>query len=191
MDLLASEKGITVVGEASDGEGAVRIAHDDEPDVMVVDLRMSDVDGIEVTRRISRGRPSVSVVILTAHEDADFGSRAVQAGAKACVPKTAEDEELLQTLRMVAGGHTVLNADTLNGAEPSDPDAAMTAVALTARELEVLRLAARGLTNRQIGTHLGLSRETIKTHVVKIFRRLGVADRTEAVALAIRSGLLE
>jgi DNA-binding NarL/FixJ family response regulator len=191
VDLLASEKGITVVGEASDGESAVRIAHDDEPDVMVVDLRMSDVDGIEVTRRISSGRPSVSVVILTAHEDADFGSRAVQAGAKACVLKTAEDEELLQTLRMVAGGHTVLNADTLNGAEHSDPNAAMTDVALTARELEVLRLAARGLTNRQIGTHLGLSRETIKTHVVKIFRRLGVADRTEAVALAIRSGLLE
>lgn len=191
MDLLASEQDITVVGEASDGEGAVRIAHDDEPDVMVVDLCIADVDAIEVTRRISSGRPSVSVVILTAQEDADFGSRAVQAGAKACVLKTAEDEELLQTLRMVAGGHTVLNADTLNGTEPPDPDTATSDAALTARELEVLRLVARGLTNRQIGTHLGLSRETIKTHVEKTFRRLGVAHRTEAVALAIRSGLLE
>lgn len=187
VELLRSAEGITVVGEAGDGAGAFRIARDEDPDIIVVDLTMSDFDGLEITRQISERQPSVAMVILAPPSEAHHVRSAIEAGAKAYVLRTTPGEAVIATLRMVALGHVVLGGVISQALAKEQPAAPR----LSARELEVLRLLARGLTNKQIADRLDLSRETIKTHTERIFRRLGAGDRTEAVALGFRAGLLE
>jgi two-component system NarL family response regulator len=191
IDLLRSADGLAVVGEATDGQGACKIARDEDPDIMVVDLRMSDLDGFEVTRQIAARQPSVAVVLLAQREDAHEVSRAVEMGAKAYVLRTTPGQEVLETLRMVAQGHVVLDAGASQAFAERSPAVATDIPRLSTRELEVLHLLSGGLTNRQIAERLSLSRETVKTHVERVFRRLGAADRTEAVSLGFRTGLLD
>jgi len=191
VSLLRSKDGMAVVGEVADGVAAFELARDQQPDVMVVDLRLTDIDGFEVTRRISARRPSVAVVVVAPRDAASEAGQAIEAGARAYVFRTTPVEEVVETVRMVANGHVVLpGTATLAFVEPETQGRADTRP-VSPRELEVLELLAHGFTNRQIAERLFLSVETVKTHVERLFRRLGAADRTEAVALGFRAGLLE
>jgi DNA-binding NarL/FixJ family response regulator len=166
VQLLGSAGDMVVVGEAADGQEAMELAGSEagEPEVFLVDIRLPGIDSLEVTRRLSRQHPDVQGIILTAYEDPAYATEAVRAGAKAYVLKTAEGEEVLDTVRMVAHGHAVLDNsvwDALAGEGKSRGEQ----YGLTKREMEVLHLLGQGYRNRQIAESLGLSPTTVKTHV--------------------------
>jgi DNA-binding NarL/FixJ family response regulator len=194
IQLLETTDDIVVVGEASDGESAIHLADpgSGEPDVILIDVRMPGMDGLEATRRLARLHPEVSVVILTAYDDQQSITEALRAGAKGFVVKTAGGEEILETVRMVARGHVVFDSSvwSILGSEGED-EADPGKVQLSRREYEVLQLLSRGLGNREIAQELGLSIETVKTHIERLFKRLGVTTRTDAVAKALRAGIIE
>ena len=192
VELLNSADDMVVVGEAADGEEALELADSvaGEPDIFLVDIRLPGIDGLEVTRRLSHQHPDVRVIILTAYEDPAYATEAVRAGAKAYVLKTAEGEEVLDTVRMVAHGHAVLDIRWWD-ALAEEGKSLRERYGLTRRELDVLRLVAKGYSNREIAEKLGLSPNTVKTHVERMLKRLGVTDRTDAVAKALRTGIIE
>ncbi len=173
VQLLESTEDMEVVGQASDGDGAIELADGErgEPDVIVVDLRMPGVDGLEATRLLREGHPDVRVVILTANEDPEVASEAVPAGASAYVLKSAGGDEVLETLRMVTGGHAVFDRTALDGADRGQRVDLSVAITLSDRERDVLILFARGLPNRAIAERLGVSVETVKTHLSRLYRR--------------------
>ncbi len=192
VQLLESAGDIVVVGEAADGEEALELAGSPigHPDIMLVDVRLPEMDGLEVTRRLTREHPDLGVIILTAYDDPGYATEAMKAGAKAFILKTAEGEEVLDTVRMVAHGHAVLDAAVWDAlADGGSPPAQR--FGLTKREMDVLRLMGKGYSNRSIARALGLSEATVKTHVERVFRRLEVNDRTEAVVKAIRLRIIE
>jgi DNA-binding NarL/FixJ family response regulator len=190
IDLMSTTDDMVVVGEAIDGESAIHLPEDatEVPDVLLVDVRMPGIDGLEVTRQITERYPNVGVVIITAYDDARSASQAVRAGARAYVLKTAEPQEILETVRMVAHGHVVFDSSVLQalGRESAEPS-----LQLPRREREVLQLLSRGLGNREIAEELDVSLETVKTHIERLFKHLGVTSRTDAVAKALRSGLID
>jgi DNA-binding NarL/FixJ family response regulator len=192
VQLLESAGDIVVVGEAADGEQAMELADSKrgEPDVMLVDFRLPEMDGIEVTRRLTRQHPHLAVIILTAYDDPKYASEAMKAGAKAFILKTADGDEVLDTVRMVARGHAVLDL-TVWDALADEENSPAEEFGLTRREMDVLRLLGQGYSNRSIAKALGLSEATVKTHVERVFRRLEVNDRTEAVVKALRLRIIE
>ncbi|HVH52951.1 MAG TPA: response regulator transcription factor [Actinomycetota bacterium] len=192
VQLLESAEDIVIVGEAADGEEALELADSigGEPDIFLVDINLPGMDGLEVTRRLSDMHPDVRVIIITANEDPAYATEAVKAGAKAYVLKSADGEEVLDTVRMVAHGHAVLDRSAWNApAEQGHSGAEQ--FGLTAREMDVLRLLGKGYRNREIAESLGLSPTTVKTHIARIFKRLEVSDRTEAVVKVLRLGIIE
>jgi len=191
VQLLESAEDILIVGEAADGEEALELADSvGEPDIFLVDIRLPGIDGLEVTRRLSDKHPDVRVIILTTNEDPAYSTEAMKAGAKAYVLKSADGEEVLETVRMVARGHAVLDRGVWDAlAEQRRTRAEQ--FGLTAREMDVLGLLGRGYRNREIAESLGLSQSTVKTHVARIFKRLDVSDRTDAVITAFRLGIIE
>ena len=190
--LLSDEPGFEVVAEASDGDEAVRLAGATRPDVVLMDLRMPNVDGVAATARIAGGEagdPPPRVLILTTYESDDQILAAIEAGASGYLLKAAPRAEIVAGIRSVAAGQSALSpqvavrlVERMRRPEP-------TAV-LTARELDVLRLVATGQSNKQIAVTLGIGESTVKTHLLKVFEKLGVADRTRAVTLAMERGLL-
>jgi DNA-binding NarL/FixJ family response regulator len=192
VQLLESADDIVVVGEAADGEAALELAESEvaEPDVLLVDIRLPGMDGIEVTRRLRQEHPDVGVIILTAYEDPTYATQAMKAGAKAYVLKSAEGEQVLDTVRMVAHGHAVLD-NRVWGALAEEGKAPRHPFGLTAREMEVLQLLGKGYANREIARSLGILPSTVKSHLERIFKRLEVSDRTEAVVKALRMGIIE
>jgi DNA-binding NarL/FixJ family response regulator len=190
--LLSDEPGFEVVAEASDGEDAVRLAGATRPDVVLMDLRMPHVDGVAATARIAggeAGEPAPRVLILTTYESDDQILAAIEAGASGYLLKAAPQAEIVAGIRSVAAGQSALSpqvavrlVERMRRPEP--------AAVLTARELDVLRLVATGQSNKQIAVTLGIGESTVKTHLLKIFEKLGVADRTRAVTLAMERGLL-
>ena len=195
---LDSAGDIRVVGEASNGEEALRLMADGvgEPDVVLLDIRMPEMDGLEAARRISERHPGVRVVMLTAYDDRHFVVEAVRAGARGYVLKARDAEHLVQTVRLVAGGNLVIDPELVSvlSEEISLPRAGAgerRAEGLTPRELEVLKLLASGRTNRQIAADLFISADTVKTHLEHVFAKLGASDRTSAVAHALRHRLID
>jgi len=186
--MLEAEPDLRVVGEAASGAEAVTAAAAFTPDVILMDLRMPGGDGASATERILRGGSRSRVVVLTTYEtDADI-LRAVEAGACGYLLKDASPADLAAAVRAAARGETVL-APSVAGKllrQVRQPAQA----GLSAREAEVLRLVARGLTNADIGRELHISEATVKTHLLRVFNKLDVADRTAAVTTAMARGLL-
>jgi DNA-binding NarL/FixJ family response regulator len=191
--LLSDEPGFEVVAEASDGDEAVMLARATSPDVILMDLRMPRVDGVSATARIAGGEagtPPPRVLILTTYESDDQILAAIEAGASGYLLKAAPQAEIVAGIRSVAAGQSALSPQVavrlVERMRRPGPDA----VVLTARELDVLRLVATGHSNKQIAVTLGIGESTVKTHLLKVFDKLGVADRTRAVTLAMERGLL-
>lgn len=188
--LLSDEPGFEVVAEASDGDEAVRLAAATRPDVVLMDLRMPRVDGVAATARIlAEVDPPPRVLILTTYESDDQILAAIEAGAAGYLLKAAPQAEIVAGIRSVAAGQSALSPQVavrlVERMRRPDP-----ASVLTARETEVLRLVASGHSNKQIAVVLGIGESTVKTHLLKVFEKLGVADRTRAVTLAMERGLL-
>jgi DNA-binding NarL/FixJ family response regulator len=184
---------IVVVAEAGDGAEAIRLTETHEPDVAVLDIRMPEVTGVDATRQIKERFPRVRVLILTAYDDDPYVFALLQAGADGYLLKTADADELVRAVRTVHQGTTALSpeiaAKVVRQAVSGRPEGAVDQVELlTPRELDVLRLAARGLTNRAIGHELGISHRTVQGHLASIYGKLGVSSRTEAVTEALRRG---
>jgi DNA-binding NarL/FixJ family response regulator len=186
--LLASEPAIVVVGEAADGEQAVERALALRPDVVVMDVRMPGLTGDAATARIRERDPSVRVLVLTTYESDASILAAIEAGASGYLLKAAPAEELIAGVRSVAAGEVALSPAI--AAQLVSRMRAPAATALTARETDVLRLVAEGLSNRVIGERLFVGEATVKTHLLRAFEKLGVNDRTRAVTLAMERGLL-
>ena len=186
--LAATFDDIELVGAAEDGEEAVRLCADREPDVVLMDLEMPRLDGIEATRRIAAGSPEVAVVVLTSFSDQQQILRALDAGAVGYLLKDAEPEELARAVRAAARGEAPLDPRAGRAllrarAEGSPADA------LSQREREVLAMVARGLPNKLIARELSISEKTVKAHLTSVFRTIGVTDRTQAALWAERNGL--
>ena len=187
VGLLAGEPDIEVVGEAADGNQAVEMAVRLVPDVVLMDLRMPMLDGAGATEQILVRAPQVRVVVLTTYETDTDILRAVEAGATGYLLKDAPRDDLVEAVRAAARGQTVLAPSVArrlvsqlrNGQER-----------LTPRELEVLAGVARGGSNAQIGAELFIGEATVKTHLLRIFAKLGVDDRTRAVTVALERGIL-
>jgi len=185
VSLLQMEPELEVVGEAADGEEVVRLVRELRPDVVLMDVQMPQVDGVEATRRLLAAVPEARVLMLTVSEEDEDLFAAIQAGARGYILKNAEADELLEAIRRVHAGEAMLSsAVTLRvlealrtGQIPTSPD-----LPLTPRERDVLRLLARGASNRQIAETLMISENTVKTHVRNILDKLGLRRRSEVAA---------
>ncbi len=195
--ILELADGIDVVGEAADGREAVRLAKELQPDVVLMDIRMPELDGIEATRRLRQAGAEARVLVLTTFDLDEYVYGAMRAGASGFLLKDAPREQLVTAVRTVARGEALLApAVTRRLIErfvdrPAPVEAAPALAELSARELEVLRLVARGLSNAEIADELVIGEATVKTHVARILRKLGLRDRVQAVVLAYESGIVE
>lgn len=193
--VVDSQPDLCVVGEAGDGLTAVSEADRLAPDVVVMDVRMPHLDGIEATRRILATSPAIKVLVLTTYDLDDYAVAAVRAGASGFLLKDAPAEDFLSAVRTVHAGDAVLAASTTRRlldllAPPVNSTAQRLAATLTERETEVLRVMARGLSNAEIATALAIGAGTVKTHVRHILIKLEVRDRVQAVILAHEAGLM-
>ena len=192
--LLADEDDIAVVGEASNGLEAVTVAARCDPDVVLMDIRMPGLDGLEASRRILAADESARVLILTTFDLDEYVYEALRSGASGFVLKDDPPEQLLAAVRTIAGGDALLSPTitrrviqqfTRLRAEPPP----RTVDSLTSREMEVFRLITQGLSNAEIGQKLFISETTVKTHVTRLLQKLDVRDRAQAIVLAYRTGL--
>jgi DNA-binding NarL/FixJ family response regulator len=182
VTLLDSADDMEIVGEAANGEQGVAVAGETRPDVVLMDLSMPVLDGVEATRRLLLAQPEARVVALTSFSDRQRVSEVLEAGATGYLLKDCAPDELLAAVRAAAAGHTPLDPRVAGALLPSRT--ASPAASLSGRELEVLRLAADGLANKQIARRLGISESTVKVHLGNVFKRIGVADRTSAAIWA-------
>jgi DNA-binding NarL/FixJ family response regulator len=192
--ILEAMDGVTVVGVASDGAEAVAMAERGEADVVLMDLRMPQTDGIEATRRLGVSRPDTAVVVLTTYTDDDSILEALGAGAQGYLTKNATAEDIHRALRAAVAGQAVLDQEVharlVDHATVTDHDTrgfAGLPDGLSAREGEVLALVAEGLSNAEIAERLFISRTTVKTHINQILRKTGCRDRPQAIVYALRN----
>ena len=178
---------IDVVGSATDGSETEALVRRTEPDVVLMDLSMPTLDGIEATRLVMAARPETNVLVLTSYSDRDSILRALDAGARGYVLKDAEPDELLRAIRAAARGEAPLSPRAAQALVSARRESSP-APALSEREREVLALVADGLANKQIAIRLGISEKTVKSHLTRIFREIGVFDRTQAALWAQRHG---
>ena len=195
--LLETQADITVVGSAADGEQAIRVCAEQQPDIVLMDVRMPGVDGIEATRRLAGGVGGVRIIILTTFDLDEYVYDALSAGASGFLLKDAGAERLFEAVRVVAAGEALLAPAVTRRLiaefarqRPRVRPAPEQLSELTPRETEVLRLVAEGLSNTEIADRLVLSDETVKTHVSRVLGKLGLRDRTQAVVAAYESGLV-
>ena len=197
VSILGAQPRLFVVGEAADGAEAVAQARTLRPDVVVMDVRMPRVDGLEATRRIVRADPAPAVLVLTTFDLDEYVYAALRAGAGGFVLKDAPEEQLVAAVRAVHSGASLLDPRlTLRLAERFAPPKATSAArpteleGLTAREVDVLRAVAQAATNEQIGRQLGIGEATVKTHVSRVLAKLGLVSRVQAVVFAYDIGLV-
>jgi DNA-binding NarL/FixJ family response regulator len=194
--VLASDESVQVVAEIGDGRAAARTTREHRPDVVLMDIRMPDLDGIAATREVLGTSPDVKVVILTTFEDDDYIFGALNAGASGFLLKRTRPEELIAAIHTIAAGDSLLSPsvtrrviDRMAGDPPVTVSSSKRLDALTPREREVLELVARGLSNGEIATSLFVEESTVKSHVKRILMKLGLRDRVQAVIFAYESGV--
>jgi DNA-binding NarL/FixJ family response regulator len=196
---MLDEPGVEVVGEAGTGLEAVVKAERCAPDVILMDVRMPEMDGLSAMAAIKRARPQTAILVLSTYDNIEYIIRAVVGGASGYLLKGTPRQQMIQAIKAVAEGDSLLEPHQLHSVvskalqegqkirgrstSPAQP--------LTRRELEVVKLLVQGLTNKQIGDLLGVSASTIKTHVQSIIRKLGVSDRTQAAVWAVRNGMTQ
>lgn len=192
--VLETENDLELVGEASDGREAISLCKKLNPDVVLMDLRMPNMDGLTAIEKLRSEQPEIAVVILTTFNEDELMFRGLQAGARGYLLKDTDRSTLFDTIRAAARGETLLkpeimarvlskaNAPTTRSSEPSN---------LTDRELEVLRSVASGERSKEIAAHLGISERTVKAHLASIYDKLGVDSRAAAIAVAAQRGLLD
>jgi len=197
-ELLDQENDLQVLVEAGDGEEAVRLAAEHSPDVIIMDIAMPKLNGIEATKQIKATNPAIAILVLTAYDDDQYIFAFLEAGAAGYLLKDATMNDLIQAIRAVHAGESVLHpavarkvinyfARHIDKRHADDYDKSGTDH-LTDREMEVLKLAAKGMTNREIATELTISTRTVQVHLSNVFSKLGVGSRTEAVLYALRKG---
>jgi DNA-binding NarL/FixJ family response regulator len=191
--LLSGERGLEVVGEASSGREALNLVRRVRPDLVIMDVRMPELNGLAVTRAIKHEAPGTSVILLTMYDNADYLLEALQAGAAGYLLKGASKAEIMTAVRQVLAGDSLLRPDLVlqllrRMAQPTATNAV--ANQLTRRQHDVLRLIVLGQTNREIAATLHLTVSTVKTHVEQVIGKLGVSDRTQAAVRAIELGLV-
>jgi two-component system response regulator DegU len=201
-DVLSAERDLCIIGEASDGEEALRLIRELAPDVAVMDVNIPSLNGIQVTRKLRTERSPVNVVILTAYDDEEQVFHAIRAGASAYYPKDVTPERLITAIREVSRGHYVIGDLVMDeaqlapwllketqrfgsggldmGEEPFNP--------LSPREMEILQFITYGMSNKEIARRLGISHQTVKNHITAILHKLGVKDRTQAAVYTLRRG---
>jgi two-component system NarL family response regulator len=195
--VLGDEEDIELVGEASDGEEAVRMATDLAPDVVLMDVRMPKLAGIDAARQISAALPAARIVMLTVSDEEEDLFEAIKAGASGYLLKEVDPGEIADAVRQVNAGHSLLSPVVASklvsefAAMSKRADEKAMRPALTGREVEVLGLASDGLTNRQIGRRLGISENTVKNHIRNILEKLHLHSRMEAVLYAVREELID
>ena len=193
-----------IIGEAPDGQQAIKLAEQLAPDVMLVDINLPGLTGLDVGRVVRRRQPQTAIIILTVYEDDEQLFNAIKVGAAAYSPKDISPEQLLQITRLVAQGHYLINENVLSRPfvasrvlkqfrelSNSEPDGGMVFAPLTGREVEILDCIARGKSNKQIAVELNISDQTVKNHITAILRKLNVNDRTQAVIHAMRHGWIK
>lgn len=194
--VLDQQADFEVVAEVSDGDEVVKVTSELVPDVVIMDISMPKLNGLEATRQIKAKHPGVAILVLTVHGEAEHVLGLLEAGAAGYLTKTVFGEEVVHAIRAVVAGETVLSATSSRQilrhalrlmAKPShlDPN-----FRISARELQILKLAATGMSNKEIALNLELSPRTVKGYLTDMFSKLGVASRTEAVIVSLRAGLL-
>lgn len=190
VTLLKLLPGIDVIAAASDGREAVELVAEHDPDVLLVDLRMPTMDGVEATRRVRADHPRTEVVVLTTYSDDESVLSALRAGARGFLTKDADAESIGRALEAAAAGQSIVDADVQRRLIDGTAKRVEVSVSgLTPREIEVLRLIAEGLSNTEIARHLVVSEATVKTHINHLFAKANLRDRAQAVAYAYRLGL--
>jgi DNA-binding NarL/FixJ family response regulator len=194
--MLAREPDFEVVGEAADGQAAVRLATRVQPDVILMDLRMPILDGVEAMRQIRESGTPAKLLVLTTFDTDEYIFQAIEAGARGYLLKDSSRDELFRAIRAIHAGESLIQpavaarvldrfAQISRSARENDTDS------LSARELNVLENLAKGLANKEIAAQLSVSENTVKTHVASIFQKLGVSDRTGAVTTGLQRGLIK
>ena len=188
--ILGQQPGIELVGEAESAERALVLINQLNPSVVLMDIRLPGMNGIDATRRIRRDHPGTRVLVVTAYDDDEYVRSALEAGASGHLSKAAPGRELVEAVRAVATGGTIIDPVALTHLLAGTSGTALPVSELTERELAVLRLLAEGLHNKQVATRLGISRRTVERHCDSIYAKLGVGSRTEAVVRAISARLV-
>jgi NarL family two-component system response regulator LiaR len=192
--LLEHERDMEVVGEAGDGEEAVQLARDLKPDVIVMDVALPKLSGIEATKRIKEHMPSAMVLVLTGYDYDEYIFSLLEAGAAGYLLKDVSGDDLINAIRAVYSGEPVLHPAVISKlmarftSQDARPAPSQTEAVLSEREMEVLRLAAKGMSNKDLGEALCISVRTVQAHMRSIFNKLGVGSRSEAVILGLRKG---
>jgi two-component system, NarL family, response regulator DegU len=190
-----SDQGFDVVGEARDGNEAVHLAEDLQPEVILMDVTMPEIDGVEATRQIKKAWPEIRIVMLTMHADQEVLASAIRAGASGYLVKDCSTEEITSAVRMAASGETALSpqlaASMLDEVRKLDrPPIADEDRVVTRREEEVLQLIADGCSTPEVAERLYISQKTVKNHLASIYQKLDARDRTQAVLQAVRMGIV-
>ncbi len=199
--VLEAEEDMEVVIEVADGEEALRMARELTPDVVLMDINLPSMNGLQVTRRLKADLPGIAVIMLTAYHDDEQIFHAIRAGAAAYYPKDVTPSKLVDSVRQVAAGHYVIGDNVLDKPQVAAwllkefgqlegvwVDADELFMPLSPREMEILQLITRGMSNKEIGRELGISPQTVKNHITSILRKLAVNDRTQAALYALRRG---
>ena len=183
-------KSIEIVGEATDGLMAVQMANNLQPDVVIMDIHMPELTGIEATRRILFNNPDIRILVLTAYDTPAYVNALLEAGADGFILKTAEFEVLYQALQEVAVGRKAFDDDVMAKVSQLDEDSTSQLESLTKREIEILTHVGYGKTNKEIGKELFISDRTVQGHLKNVYAKLGATTRTEAVTVALQHGLI-
>ena len=188
--ILETSDDIQAVGEATDGAEAVRLAHELSPDVILMDLRMPNMDGLTAIERLRLQQPQVAVVILTTYNEDDLMQRGLRAGARGYLLKDTDRDTLFNTIRAAARGETLLKPEILARLLSQPESKPRSGLDLTDREIQVLKAVARGERSKEIAAQLGITERTVKAHLAGIYNKLGVDSRAAAIAVASQRGLL-